>query len=96
VKHWIPELRKYPAKYIYEPWKAPRELQRQWGCVVGERRSSGAEDSMAMYPSRVVVHEEVSKANIARMKEAYAAHREGRNPVPGEQAGADGGLDDWP
>ena len=35
VKHYLPALRKFPAKYIYEPWKAPLNLQREAGCIIG-------------------------------------------------------------
>jgi hypothetical protein len=35
VKHYLPVLRKYPAKYIYEPWKAPLNVQREAGCIIG-------------------------------------------------------------
>ena len=50
-----------PEKFIYEPWKASRKVQREAGCVLGED-----------YPERIVVHEEVSKENMSRMKKAYA------------------------
>eukprot|EP00958_Prasinococcus_capsulatus_P030379 scaffold8094_cov376-Prasinococcus_capsulatus_cf.AAC.1 len=35
VRHFIPELRKMPTKYIYEPWTAPLAVQKQVGCVIG-------------------------------------------------------------
>ena len=28
VRYWIPELKKIPAKYIYEPWNAPLSVQK--------------------------------------------------------------------
>lgn len=60
IRKWIPVLANYPAKYIYEPWKAPLAVQRQSGCVVGEH-----------YPARIVDHEVVSKENMQKMKLAY-------------------------
>merc|ERR1711933_258830 len=30
IRHWIPKLKNYPKAYIYEPWKAPKRLQKQW------------------------------------------------------------------
>ena len=36
VRKYLPVLRKLPDKYIYEPWKAPKEVQKKCGCVVGE------------------------------------------------------------
>jgi cryptochrome len=35
VKHYLPALRKFPAKYIYEPWKAPLSMQKEAGCIIG-------------------------------------------------------------
>ena len=35
VKHYLPALRKFPAKYIYEPWKAPLSIQKEAGCIIG-------------------------------------------------------------
>lgn len=55
------QLRKMPAKYIYEPWKAPRNVQEEAGCVVGRD-----------YPRPIVDHGDISKRNMERMKHAYA------------------------
>ena len=59
------QLRRYPAKYIYEPWKAPLAVQKECGCMVG-----------ADYPVRIVDHDVASKANMGRLKEAYARGKE--------------------
>jgi cryptochrome len=60
VRRWVPELAKFPNKYIYEPWLAPPDKQREWGCVVGEH-----------YPHRIVIHEDVRERNLARHAAAY-------------------------
>lgn len=31
VRHFIPQLKKYPKQYIYEPWKAPLSVQQSAG-----------------------------------------------------------------
>lgn len=54
-------LKKFPAEYIYEPWKAPRSIQERAGCIVGKD-----------YPRPIVEHEVIHKNNIQRMKAAYA------------------------
>lgn len=59
-KH-LPKLKKFPAEYIYEPWKAPRSVQQAAGCIIGKD-----------YPQPIVQHEAISKKNIQRMKMAYA------------------------
>ncbi|KAM5132327.1 cryptochrome-1-like isoform 2-T2 [Mantella aurantiaca] len=61
IKKYLPLLKKFPAEYIYEPWKAPRSVQERAGCIIGKD-----------YPKPIVVHETVSKQNIQRMKAAYA------------------------
>lgn len=35
VKKWVPELRDLPGVYVFEPWKAPAEVQLKAGCVMG-------------------------------------------------------------
>jgi len=65
VKHYLPVLKNMPAKYIYEPWLAPIEVQRKAGCVVG-----------VDYPSPVVEHAVASKACIEKIANAYAAHKD--------------------
>ena len=61
VRHYLPELKDFPSKYIYEPWTAPLEVQKKAGCIIGKD-----------YPSPIVVHEVVSKENIDKMKVIYA------------------------
>lgn len=63
----MPELDKYPAGIIYEPWKATLSAQREYGCVLG-----------VDYPHRIVNHDIVHKENIKRMGEAYKVNREVR------------------
>lgn len=60
-RKYLPLLKKFPAQYIYEPWKAPRSVQQAAGCIVGKD-----------YPHPIVQHEVISKKNIQRMKLAYA------------------------
>lgn len=53
-----------PAKYIYEPWTAPKSVQEAAGCIIGKD-----------YPAPIVDHAIVMKENMAKMKLAYAAGR---------------------
>ena len=62
IKKYLPELAKYPAKFIYEPWNAPLYVQQDCGCVIGKD-----------YPARVVDHDIMVKENMGRMKAAYAS-----------------------
>lgn len=74
-KH-LPLLKKFPAQYIYEPWKAPRSVQQAAGCIVGKD-----------YPKPIVQHEVISKQNIQRMKTAYAKRSKNPPESPGKSQG---------
>ncbi|XP_063072027.1 cryptochrome circadian regulator 4 isoform X2 [Engraulis encrasicolus] len=58
LRKYLPVLKNMPSKYIYEPWTAPLDVQRQAGCIIGKD-----------YPLPMVNHLEVSKRNLALMKE---------------------------
>ncbi|KAG5184143.1 DNA photolyase [Tribonema minus] len=66
IRKYLPQLKNYPDKYIYEPWLAPKAVQEKAGCVVG-----------CDYPKPIVDHKQVSKDNMDRMKAAYAAQAAG-------------------
>eukprot|EP00798_Chlamydomonas_sp_ICE-L_P006232 gene6232-2852_t len=53
-----------PAKYIYEPWLAPTEVQKKAKCIIG-----------VDYPRPIVDHSIASKQNIGRMAAAYKANK---------------------
>ncbi|KAJ9600817.1 hypothetical protein L9F63_001029 [Diploptera punctata] len=57
VKRYVPELQNFPVEYVYEPWKAPIEVQEKAGCVIGRD-----------YPERVVDHVQASKQNREYMQ----------------------------
>lgn len=37
IKTYIPQLSNFPVDYIHAPWKAPRFVQEQASCIIGER-----------------------------------------------------------
>ena len=57
IRHWVPELKNFPVKYIYEPHLAPREVQEHAGCVIGKD-----------YPEPMVDRKLAAKENLARFK----------------------------
>ena len=62
IREYLPVLKDMPAKYIYEPWKAPKDVQEEAGCIIGKD-----------YPMPIVEHASVMKTNMGRMKTAYAS-----------------------
>ena len=57
IRKWLPQFKDFPKKYIFEPWLAPLEIQRNCDVVIG-----------VDYPEPIVSHQSVSKANMQRMK----------------------------
>jgi cryptochrome len=49
VKYFMPELKKFNQKYIYEPWKAPIADQKRWDCMIKRRWSVQEEGGMKVY-----------------------------------------------
>lgn len=65
IRKYVPELKKYPTEYIYEPWKASKSVQKAAGCMIGEG-----------YPNRIVDHDKIHKDNMQKMNLAYKKNRE--------------------
>lgn len=53
-----------PDQYIFEPWKAPEDVQKKAKCIIGKD-----------YPKPIVDHATKHKDNLNRMKEAYDANK---------------------
>ncbi|KAL8784000.1 MAG: hypothetical protein Q9213_004251 [Squamulea squamosa] len=79
VKHFIPELKNYPKKYIYEPWKAPIPDQKKWGCLIrGE--DYGEEGGLKVYPKTMFEFNERRGICIEGLKNAYHVGLYGDDP----------------
>lgn len=59
-RRYLPVLRGFPAKFIYDPWNAPESVQAAAKCIIGVH-----------YPKPMVNHAEASRLNIERMKQIY-------------------------
>ncbi|XP_027300846.2 cryptochrome-1-like isoform X1 [Anas platyrhynchos] len=57
IRKYLPVLKNFPSKYIYEPWTASEEEQKQAGCIIGKD-----------YPFPMVDHKEASNHNLQLMK----------------------------
>lgn len=59
IRHWVPELRNFPSKYIFEPHLAPEQIQNDSGCIIGKD-----------YPFPMVDRKISRKENLAKFKES--------------------------
>ncbi|CBQ72710.1 related to Deoxyribodipyrimidine photolyase [Sporisorium reilianum SRZ2] len=66
VRKYFPELAKFPDKYIYEPFNAPKDVQQQAGCIIGKD-----------YPFPMLDEKETKGDNMQRMKICYQANLHG-------------------
>ena len=53
IRKYLSILKKFPAKYIYEPWEAPLAVQKAAGCIIGTD-----------YPRPIVKHDVVVKESF--------------------------------
>ncbi|KAM6400264.1 cryptochrome-2-like [Rhynochetos jubatus] len=61
IRKYLRILKDVPAEYVYEPWRAPRAVQEQAGCLVGTH-----------YPQPLLEHGVARKRNLGPMKAAHA------------------------
>ena len=78
----MPELKDFPAKWIYEPWKAPVQDQRKARCVIkGDGKEDGEEiDGCKVYPKPMFDFNERRTICIEGMKKAYKVKLYGNDP----------------
>ena len=72
IRHFLPVLTDFPAKYIYSSWEAPLEVQRKSGYVC---------------PLPIVDHDIARERNMRMMKAAYggsASQKEEEEEEDGE------------
>lgn len=60
VRKYVPELKDFPSEFIYEPWRAPLEVQKTANCIVGTD-----------YPQPVINHQEARQDCVHRLRGVY-------------------------
>ncbi|KAI9891127.1 MAG: hypothetical protein M1814_003326 [Vezdaea aestivalis] len=81
VRHFVPELKEYPTKYIYEPWKAPIVDQKAANCLIkGDGSGNMEEGNFKIYPKPMFDFAERREACLSGMKKAYQLKLYGNNP----------------
>ena len=61
IKFWVPELKNFPPKYIFEPHLAPESVQISANCLVGKD-----------YPWPIVDRKQSAKENLGNFKRSLA------------------------
>ena len=79
VRHFCPELKDYPAKYIYEPWRAPIPDQKKAKCLV-KGDDLGEDGDVKIYPKPMLDFNERREICIQGMKNSYHVGLYGDNP----------------
>ncbi|KAF2020386.1 Cryptochrome/photolyase FAD-binding domain-containing protein [Aaosphaeria arxii CBS 175.79] len=74
VRRFVPELKDFDKKYIYEPHKAPVADQKKWGCLIkGDGTETEADGGkFQMYPKPMFDFAERREICIQGMKRAYS------------------------
>lgn len=77
VRRYVPELKEFGNKYIYEPWKAPIADQKKWGCRI---EGDGKDADGKTYPKPMLDFPERRDICLNSMKNAYHLGLYGNDP----------------
>jgi cryptochrome len=72
IRRYVPELKKVPKKYIFEPHKAPIQDQKKAGVLIKGDGSKAEADGFKIYPKPMFDFNTQREICIQGMKNAYA------------------------
>lgn len=67
LKRFVPELKDMPAKYMFCPWTAPKDVQAKAKCIIGKD-----------YPAPILDHAKARDANLAKFAKALRTRKRKR------------------
>lgn len=71
VRKYVPELKNFDKKYIYEPHRAPVADQKKWGCLIKGDGTENNQGSIQQYPKPMFDFNERRQFCIDKIKAAY-------------------------
>lgn len=80
IRKYVPELSAIPAKYIFEPHKAPIQDQKKAGVRIDGDGSESEKDGLKLYPKPMFDFGQQRDICLDGMKSAYDVHLYGNDP----------------
>jgi deoxyribodipyrimidine photo-lyase len=82
VRRWIPALARVPADFIFEPWRMPENLQREYRCVIGHNYPAPVVDlASAAKRARDAIWIKRKEPDFRKEAQAIFETHGSRNPV---------------
>jgi len=60
LRKYVKELQNFPLEFLFEPWKAPLEIQEEAGCILGRD-----------YPEPIIDHVSAFRQNILKLRQFF-------------------------
>ena len=79
MRRYVPELKNFDKKYIYEPHKAPIADQKKWGCMIKGDGTQTKDGQTQLYPKPMFDFNERRQFCIDKIKAAYDTKMYGDN-----------------
>ncbi|KAF2773040.1 hypothetical protein EJ03DRAFT_324092 [Teratosphaeria nubilosa] len=80
IRKYVPELKDFPKKFIYEPHKAPIQDQKKAGVIIKGDGSESEQDGLKVYPKPMFDFNKQREICIQGMKNAYGVGMYGNDP----------------